>query len=106
MITHRAILLAAGLLLADRACASPPQPASIAWSIEAAGPVKDGTGVQLTIDSRWTPESRSTWSDRYNVAALRGLTRAQVLGAPQPARFTLAREAGRLACSGTVGGGR
>jgi hypothetical protein len=106
MTMRRALLVPAALLLAGPACASAQQASSIGWSIEAAGPAKDGSEVQLTIDSRWNSQSRSTWSNRYAVADLRGLARAQVLGGPTPARFILTREAGKLDCSGSVGRGR
>ena len=107
-------LVIAGVLAAcaPAVTASFPVPAaaeqvqSINWSFETNGPGKDGSEVQLTVDSRWGPGNHSTWSNSRRVDELQGLTRAQLMGPAQPVRFALVREAGRLDCAGTAGGGR
>ncbi|MFL6850312.1 MAG: hypothetical protein ACJ8EH_05585 [Sphingomicrobium sp.] len=102
---YRALLLAAALgALAPASPAAQPT-SNIRWSIETPGSRFDGHDVQLTIDSRWSPNSRSTWSNDRNLSEI-GLSPAQVTGSSQPVRFTFAREAGRLDCIGTAGSGR
>jgi hypothetical protein len=86
--------------VAQPAAAQPAE--TIGWSIENAGRDKNGSEVQLTINRRWGG-NHSTWSNRRSIGELRGLNAAQVIGPTQPVRFELAREAGRLDCSGTAG---
>src|SRR5689334_15078538 len=100
---YKAFLFATSLTLGS-ACGAQQAPA-IGWSLEASGPHRDGREVQLTVDSRWSPGSHSTWSNSRDPAEL-GLTPARVMSPTQPVRFTFAREAGRLDCGGTLGGGR
>ena len=83
--------------------AAAQQPQSINWSIESQ---RTGNHLQLTIDSRWSANSRSTWSNDGSLAELQGLTAIQLAGGSQAVRFALVKEAGRLDCSGSAGGGR
>lgn len=83
--------------------AAAQQPQSINWSIEGQ---RTGNHLQLTIDSRWSANSRSTWSNDRSLAELQGLTAIQLAGGSQAVRFALVKEAGRLDCSGSAGGGR
>jgi hypothetical protein len=80
------------------------QAESISWSIERN---HRGTAdeVQLTVDSRWGPNNRSSWSNTRRIEELQGLGSAQLMGPSQPVRFALVKEAGRLDCAGTAGGG-
>jgi len=88
------------------ASAAVEQLQSIHWSLETNGAGKDGSEVQLTVDSRWGANSRSTWSNSRGIEELQGLSRAQLMGPTQPVRFSLVKEAGRLDCGGTAGSGR
>jgi len=101
---YRALLFAAALGAAAPASVFAQRAQDVRWSIETPGSRFDGRDVHLTIDSRWTPNSRSTWSNDRNLSEI-GLSPARVTGSPQPVRFTFAREAGRLDCSGTLGSG-
>src|SRR5688572_1176356 len=78
-------------------------PGQIEWSIQRDGSSADASRVQLTIESRWSRNSRSTWSNDRAIGDLQGLSQAQVTGAPGPVRFALVREAGRLDCGGAAG---
>ena len=78
-------------------------PGSIEWSIDRDGSSADGRKVQLTVESRWGGNSRSTWSNDRPVSDLQGLSAAQVAGSRGPVRFALVRDAGRLDCNGTAG---
>ena len=91
---------AALMLIGPAAHAQTP---SIRWSIAPQG-TRDGTELQLTIESRWSPGSDSIWSDSRTIGELSGLTAAQLRGPTQQAHFALVRDAGRLDCSGTAGG--
>jgi hypothetical protein len=107
-------LVTAGVIAAcaPAVTASPVQPVpaqqaqAISWSFETNGPGKDGSEVQLTIDSRWGPGNHSTWSNSRRIEELEGLGRAQLMGPTQRVRFVLTKEAGRLDCSGMAGAGR
>lgn len=85
--------------------AAAQQVESISWSIE---PNRPGTAdeIQLTVDSRWGPHSRSNWSNTRRLEELQGLGSAQLMGSSQPVRFAMVKDAGRLDCAGTAGGGR
>jgi hypothetical protein len=83
--------------------AAAQQPQSISWSIASD---RTANNLQLTIDSRWGASNHSTWSNDRSLGELQGLTAAQLAGGSQPVRFALVKEAGRLDCSGTAGGGR
>lgn len=87
------------------AAASAEHLQSVNWSFATNGPGKDGSQVQLTVEARWGADSDSIWSNSRRIEDLQGLSRAQVLGPVQPVRFALVKEAGRLDCSGTAGGG-
>jgi hypothetical protein len=80
--------------------AAAQQMESITWSIDRA----DAGRVQLTIDSRWNGNSRSTWSNDRPLTELSGLSAAQLSGPSAPVRFAMVHEAGRFDCSGIVGG--
>ena len=95
-----ASLLFVGAATAVPAAASVGQ---IEWTIERDGSSADASRVQLTIETRWAPNSRSTWSNDRPISDLQGLAPAQVTGARGPVRFALVREAGRLDCGGTAG---
>ena len=79
-------------------------PGTIRWSIDPDSSTMRAGKVQLTIDSRWEPNSHSTWSNDRPIADLKGLSAAQLAGPRGPARFALVKDAGRLDCSGTAGG--
>ena len=83
-----------------------PQPDSIRWTVEQIRSSGGSDDIQLTIDSRWGIGNHSVWSDSRHLGELHGLGPAQLQGGAQPVRFALVREAGRLDCSGTAGGGR
>jgi hypothetical protein len=110
--TWRKLVIAGVLACAPAMTASTSSPVaaqqaqSIDWSFETNGPGKDGSEVQLTVDSRWGPGNHSSWSNGRRIEELQGLSRAQILGPTQPVRFVLVKEAGRLDCGGTAGGGR
>jgi hypothetical protein len=74
---------------------------TIRWSIDNLEDRKDGK-VQLGFR---TGENRnnSHWSNGYNFQEIQGLTEAQLSGSSQPVRFVVAREAGRLDCTGIAG---
>jgi hypothetical protein len=74
---------------------------SIEWTI--AGERGQSDKVQLTIESRWGPNSNSVWSNDRSLTELAGLSPAQLAGGKGPVRFALVREAGRLDCGGTAG---
>lgn len=102
---YRTLLFAGAIAVVAPASVAAQPASSIHWSIDRAGSRFDGRDVQLTIDSRWSPNNRSTWSNDRKLSEI-GLSPAQITGSPQPVRFTFAREAGRLDCTGTAGGGR
>ena len=56
-------------------------PEQIEWSIQRDGSSADASRVQLTIESRWGRNSRSTWSNDRAIGDLQGLSPAQVTGA-------------------------
>ena len=85
--------------------AAQQQVQSINWSLETKSG-RDGSDVQLTVESRWGAGSESMWSNGRRLDELQGVTRAQLLGPPQPIRFALVKEPGRLDCTGTAGGAR
>src|SRR6185295_4655408 len=95
-VVLKSIVIAAAL--AVTAPAAEAQVPRISWSIAPEGR-GDGSEFQLTIESSWAPGSHSIWSNTRNISELPGLTAAQLRGAPQPARFALIRDAGRLDCS-------
>src|SRR4051812_13439611 len=97
---------AAVLAPAMTASSAADRPDSISWTLETNGSRKSGSEVQLTIDSRWGAGNQSTWSNSRNIGELHDLSPAQLMGGTQPVRFALIKEAGRLDCSGTAGGGR
>ncbi len=74
---------------------------SISWSVEQEGTRSDK--IQLTVESRWNGNSRSTWSNDRPLSELSGLSAGQLAGRRGPVRFALIHEAGRLDCSGTAG---
>jgi hypothetical protein len=76
--------------------------AEIDWSIERSGTRPESGEVQLRVESRWDG-NKSSWSRGYQLSELRGLGAAQLVARPAPVRFALAREAGRLDCSGIAG---
>jgi hypothetical protein len=76
---------------------------NIEWSIQRDGSSADASNVQLTIETRWGAGNHSIWSEDRPISQLQGLNPAQVTGATGPVRFALARDAGRLDCSGTAG---
>jgi hypothetical protein len=76
---------------------------SIRWSIDGA---RQQGKVELTVDSRWGANSRSSWSNDRPLSELSGLSSAQLAGRPAPVRFALVGDAGRIDCSGTAGDGR
>src|SRR5689334_7841743 len=80
-----------------------PQSETITWSVFRAKLPSSGDNVQLTIESRWNSNSRSMWSNDHSLGELTGFSPAQLDGASGPVRFALARDAGRLDCSGTAG---
>src|SRR5688572_2721262 len=75
---------------------------TIRWSIEDLWNRSDGK-VQLTFRTGDEGRDNGNWSNGYDYGELQGLTQAQLAGPNQPVRFAIAREAGRLDCSGTVG---
>lgn len=85
--------------------AAAQQVQSINWSFETKSG-RDGSDVQLTVESRWGAGSDSIWSNGRRIDELQGLTRAQMVGPTKPVRFALVKEPGRLDCTGTAGGGR
>lgn len=85
--------------------AAAQQVQSVNWSIESKSG-RDGSDVQLTVESRWGVGSESMWSNGRRLDELQGLTRAQLMGPSQPVRFSLVKEPGRLDCTGTAGGAR
>ncbi|MGE5561850.1 MAG: hypothetical protein ACM3ZV_00925, partial [Bacillota bacterium] len=85
--------------------ASAEQLESVNWSLATNGPGKDGSQVQLTIEARWGADNDSIWSNNRRIEELQGLSRSQLLGPTQPVRFALVKEAGRLDCTGSAGGG-
>ena len=89
----RKLIFSAALMFA--APAAHAQGPTISWSIIPEG-ARDGTEVQLTIESRWAPGSDSIWSNSRRIDELAGLGATQLHGPKQPARFALIREAGRL----------
>jgi hypothetical protein len=99
------ISAAAFLILAASAplLGSSARAADIDWSIQRSGTRPQTGKVQLRIESRWNGNDRSSWSSDYSLADLQGLSFAQLMGQPAPVRFALAREAGRLDCSGVAG---
>lgn len=78
---------------------------SINWSFATNGPGKDGSEVQLTVEARWGAGNDSIWSNSRRIEELQGLSRTQLMGPPGPVRFALVKEAGRVDCTGTAGGG-
>ena len=88
------------LFLGSSAPAAAQEMESINWSIDRA----DVGRVQLTMESRWNGNSRSTWSNDRPISELSGLSEAQLAGPSQPVRFPFIREAGRFDCSGRAGG--
>ena len=100
----KSVLLGAALVVAAPAAQAQGEAPRINWSLFAANPPRDASQIQLTIQSRWDGRSQSSWSNTRNISDLQGLSAAQLSGPPQPARFVLVRDAGRLDCSGTVGG--
>lgn len=96
----------ATFVVAQPAPAAAEQASAISWSFETNGPGKDGSEVQLTVDSRWGAGNHSSWSNSRKIGELQGLGAAQLMGPSQPVRFALVKEAGRLDCSGMAGGGR
>jgi hypothetical protein len=109
--TWRKLVIAGVIACAPAMTASVPATAaaeqlqSVNWSFATNGPGKDGSEVQLTVEARWGAQSDSIWSNSRRIEELQGLSRAQVVGPTQPVRFALVKEAGRLDCSGTAGGG-
>jgi hypothetical protein len=95
-----AMIPPAPLLGAGSAVAQPAE--TISWSIDGAGQANDGRDVQLTVDRR-SAGDHSTWSSRRSITELRGISIAALTGSPQPVRFELSREAGRLVCTGIAG---
>src|SRR6476659_7145367 len=102
---RRALVMAgAAAALAPAVSLAAGQPAeTIDWSIQRGGSTADGSKVQLTVESRWGVRNHSSWSNDRPISDLQGLSAAQLLGSPGPARFTFVREAGRLDCSGVAG---
>ena len=97
MLMLRTLLAAAAVALTSASSAgSAPasaQPETIDWSIQPGGSQSAGGKVQLTIESRWGPNSRSTWSDDGLIDDLSGLTAGQISGPAGPVRFALVRDA-------------
>lgn len=106
--TRRMVVIAGALAVLTPAMtyaltpASAQQPDAISWSIDR----RDGAEVQLTIDSRWGSNNRSTWSNSRSLDELQGLGRGALDGGNHPVRFALVKEAGRLDCAGTAANGR
>ena len=101
---YKDLLLAAALLASAPAHAAQAGPA-VSWTLETSGPRHDGREVQLSVESRWSPGSKSSWSNSHEAGEL-GLTPQRVMGRAGPVRFTFTREAGRLDCGGMLGAGR
>jgi hypothetical protein len=80
-----------------------PAPGRIEWSIDRDGSSADAHKIQLTIESRWSANNHSMWSNDRPISDLQGLTAAQLTGPRGPVRFALVKDAGRLDCSGTAG---
>ena len=103
----RGVLLAGTLALAPLTAAvlhaHPSGPDSIHWSIDSGRSLARDGKVQLTIESRWGYDNRSTWSNDRPLSDLQGLSASQLAGARGPVRFALQRDAGRLDCSGVAG---
>src|SRR5690242_8011483 len=102
LVTAGAIAACASAVTAS-ALEPSSEPDSIHWGIDRDRSMLDRGKVQLTIDSRWGPGSRSTWSNDRSIADLQGLSAAQLTGPRQQVRFALVRDSGRLDCSGTAG---
>lgn len=100
----RLIALGLAAIIAGSApAAAPSDSGQIEWEIQRSGSRADGTSVQLTIESRWGGDGRSTWSSSWPISELQGLSAAQVTGPSNPVRFALVREPGRLDCGGQAG---
>jgi hypothetical protein len=74
---------------------------SIEWTLS--GERGQPDKVQLSIESRWSANSRSMWSNDRSLSEFAGFAPAQLAAARGHVRFALVREAGRLDCSGTAG---
>jgi hypothetical protein len=79
------------------------EPSSIEWSIQREGSDLAQNKVQFAIESRWGPGNHSMWSNDRSLSDFQGLSAAQVRGPSAPVRFAIARDAGRLDCSGIAG---
>ena len=107
-MTKFALLLTAVAATACTASSAAPgrsddQPlGTIRWSIDDHDSRRDGK-VQVSFRTGEGSRHNSNWSSGYDVGELRGLSSAQLNGSSQPVRFALAREAGRLDCTGTAG---
>ena len=99
LLTSTLLILAGPALFVG----SEARAADIDWSIQRSGTQLQSGKVQLRIESRWGRNHNSSWSHGYRLAELQGLSAAQVAGRQAPVRFALAREAGRLDCSGFAG---
>jgi hypothetical protein len=91
------------VILGFPAPATAQQTESLTWSIDPTGERHAGQ-IQLTIESRWNGNSRSTWSNDRAISDLSGLSPAQLAGPSRPARFAFVRAAGRFDCTGNLGG--
>lgn len=100
---HPFTVVAAGVIGAAVPLAAAVPVGQIHWSIQRDGSSADASRVQLTIESRWSASSRSTWSTDRPISDLQGLGPAQVTGSRGPVRFALVRAAGRLDCGGVAG---
>ena len=69
----RKLVFSAAVMFA--APAAHAQGPTISWSIIPEG-ARDGTEVQLTIESRWAPGSDSIWSNSRPIDELTGLSAA------------------------------
>jgi hypothetical protein len=103
MIVAAAVASCSSVVALAAVAAAEERVGTIDWSIERGGSQADGSRVQLTIESRWSAHSQSTWSNDRSIAELRGLTAAQVTGPSAPVRFALVGDAGRLDCAGNAG---
>ena len=96
--------LAAATLLLPSALAQPA--GGVEWTAKRGGTHKDSLNrLQLTLEHR-RAANHSIWSQDYAFDQLPGLSPAQFAGGRQPARFVIARAAGRLDCDGEVLDGR
>jgi hypothetical protein len=107
---NRAARAAALLALTALACAASACPAAAddtvrTWSLTASG--SDAVALRIKYERHSAGSTRMYQNtNTMSLSALRGLSAADVAGAPRPHRFEIGHDAGKLVFDGTVGDGR